>query len=133
MRNFDAKRYAPLILVVALVVTPLAIWAATSGGSKKNDDPLLVERSVGLQGEPELLLSLTAKDVEVTNASSSVQVECKNATGKVIITSSQPWPFVSEPGYNLPHIHQAAESNEIEQARTCAVLGTNKKLEAQVK
>ena len=48
MRNFDMKRYAPVILVVVLVVTPLAIWAGTSGGSKKSDDPLLVERSVGL-------------------------------------------------------------------------------------
>jgi hypothetical protein len=133
MRNFDMKRYAPLILVVLLVVTPLAIWAATSGGSKKSDAPLLVERSVGLQGEPELLLSLTAKDVEVTNTSSAVKVECKNATGKVIISSTQPWPFLAEPGYNLPHVHQAADSNEIEQARSCAVLGTNKKLEAQVK
>jgi hypothetical protein len=133
MRNFDMKRYGPILLIAFLVVTPLAIWAATSGGSKNGDKPLLAERSVGLAGEPELLLSLTSSDVEVTNASTAVRIQCLDATGKVIINGTQPWPFVSEPGYNLAHVHQAADANKVEQARRCRVLGTNKKLEAEVK
>ena len=33
VRRFDVKRYAPLLLLAVLVITPLAIWAATSGGN----------------------------------------------------------------------------------------------------
>ena len=134
MRDFDLRRYGPVLLIVFLVVTPLAIWAATSGGSNDKDtDPLIVERAVGLAGEPELILSVGAEDVQVTSATNSVRVECEDATGKVIIKATQPWPFLTEAGYDYPHAHQAADADQVEQTRRCRVLDTNKKLEAEVK
>ena len=132
MRGFDLKRYGPVLLIVFLVVTPLAIWAATSGGSKSGGgDKFFVERSVGLTGEPELLLTIDDPEVQVAGNRASVEVRCTDATGKVIVKSTQPWPFPPEQGY-APHAHQPAPADKVEQARTCEVLGTNKTLKADV-
>jgi hypothetical protein len=132
VRGFDFRRYAPVILIVVLVVTPLAIWAATSGGSKDNSGKTFyVERSVGFTGEPELLITIDDPAVEVEGDRTSVEVECTDATGKVIVKGTQPWPFPPEQGY-APHAHQPADADKVEQARRCRVIGTNKKLEADV-
>ena len=86
MRGFDFKRYAPVILLVFLVVVPLAIWAATSGGSGSNKNKTFIaERSVGLTGAPELLLTINDPDVEVTNNRTTVKIECEDAKGNVIV------------------------------------------------
>jgi hypothetical protein len=50
----------------------------------------------------------------------------------VIIKTTQPWPFIEEPGYPYPHIHLGDSPEKIEGARRCRVLGTNKRLEAGV-
>ncbi len=133
MRGFDLKRYGPVLLLVALVVTPLAIWAATSGGSDGDGgDPFYVERAVGLTGEPELLLTVDDPDVQVEGGRTSVEVRCSDATGKVIVKGTQPWPFPPEQGF-APHAHQAAPADKVEQTRSCEVLGTNKTLQAEVR
>jgi hypothetical protein len=132
VRSFDLRRHAPLLLIALLVILPLAIWAATSGGS--GDDKkgaFYVERSVGLTGAPELLVTVDDPDVEVTSGQTTVEVECTDATGKPIVKSTQPWPFPLEQGY-APHAHVAASENDVEQTRRCAVIGTNKKLVANV-
>jgi hypothetical protein len=131
VRGFDFRRYAPLLLIGLLVITPLAIWAATSGGSGDDKPTFYVERSVGLTGEPELLITVDDPDVQVTNARSTVEVECTDAAGKPIVKSTQPWPFPPEQGF-APHAHVAASPDEVEQARRCRVTGTNKKLVANV-
>ena len=131
MRDFDFRRYAPLLLIALLVITPLAIWAATSGGSGDDKKTFYVERSVGLNGEAELLLTVDDPDVVVATGQSTVEVECTNATGKPIVKGTQPWPFPPEQGF-APHAHLAASPDEVEQARRCRVTGTNKKLEADV-
>jgi hypothetical protein len=132
MRNLDLRRYTPVIVIVVLVAAPLTIWAATSGGSgggKK--DGLVVERSVSVTGSPELVISIIG-NAEVTNGAASVQVECFDKDGKTIIESPQPWPFVEEPGYPYPHVHQAESPEKVEGSRRCRVLGTDKRLEAKV-
>lgn len=131
MRGLDFKRYGPVILIVFLVVTPLAIWAATSGGSGNGKQKFYVERSVGLTGAPELLITIDDPEVEITNGGDSVEVKCTDGRGKVIVDSKQPWPFPLEAGYP-PHAHQVASVDDVEQARRCSVSGTNKKLEAEV-
>ena len=131
LRGFDLKRYGPVLLIVMLVVTPLAIWAATSGGNKSGGDKFYVERSVGLTGEPELLLTIDDPEVQVAGNAESVKVRCTDATGKVIVKGTQPWPFPPEQGY-APHAHQPAPADKVEQARACEVLGTNKTLKANV-
>jgi hypothetical protein len=121
-----------VIVIVLLVVAPLAIWAATSGGSGDGDKQgLIVERGVSITGEPELILSI-AGDVEVTSGASSVTVECLDKDGKTLIKGTQPWPFIEEPGYPYAHVHQVDSPEKVEGARRCRVLGTNARLEAKV-
>jgi hypothetical protein len=132
MRKLDLRRHAPVIVIVLLVVGPLAIWAATSGGSGGGDKQgLIVERGVSITGEPELVLSI-AGDVEVTSGASSVTVECLDKDGKTLIKGTQPWPFIEEPGYPYAHVHQVDSPEKVEGARRCRVLGTNARLEAKV-
>lgn len=132
MRKVDLRRYAPAIVIVVLVAAPLAIWAATSGGSGGGDkEGLIVERGVSLTGAPELVISIAGK-AEVTSGASSVRVECVDKDGKAIIRAPQPWPFVEEPGYPYPHVHLADDPAKVEGARRCRVSGTDKRLEAAV-
>jgi hypothetical protein len=118
-------------VILVLVAAPLVIWAATSGGSDGGKKGLIVERTVGLNGEPELVISIAGK-VEVTSGASNVRVECTDANGKVIVKGTQPWPFVEEPGYPYAHVHQTDSPEKIEGARRCRVLGTNTRLDAAV-
>jgi hypothetical protein len=131
VRNVDVRRYAPVAVILLLVAAPLAIWAATSGGSDEEQKGLIVERSVGLNGEPELVISI-AGDVQVTSGASNVRVECTDANGTVIVKGTQPWPFIEEPGYPYAHVHQTDSPEKIEGARRCRVLGTDERLEAKV-
>jgi hypothetical protein len=131
VRSFDLRRHAPLLLIALLVITPLAIWAATSGGSGDNKQTFYVERSVGFTGAQELLVTVDDPEVEVTGGRTTVEVECTDATGKAIVKSTQPWPFPPEQGF-APHAHVAASPDEVEQARRCSVIGTNKRLVANV-
>jgi hypothetical protein len=132
MRKLDLRRYGPVIVILALVAVPLAVWAATSGGSRDGDEQgLIAERGVSLEGTPELVLSI-AGDAQVTGGASSVTVECTDKDGRVIIEGTQPWPFVDEPGYPYPHAHQTGPPEKVEGARRCRVLGTDTRLEAQV-
>jgi hypothetical protein len=132
MRRLDLRRHAPVIVIVLLVVGPLAIWAATSGGSGGGDEKgLLVERAVSLTGAPELVLSI-AGDAQVTTGASSVRVECDDKDGKPIIKTTQPWPFVDEPGYPYPHAHLGDSPEKVEGSRRCRVLGTDTRLEGKV-
>jgi hypothetical protein len=132
VRNFDLRRYAPLLLLAVLIIVPLAIWAATSGGSGEDKETFYVERSVGLRGEPELLVTVDDPEVEVAGGRSTVEVECTDAEGRSILKGTQPWPFQVETGYTAPHAHVAASEDEIQQARECRVIGTNKPLAAEV-
>ena len=133
MRNFDLRRYAPVIVIVLLVAGPLAIWAATSGGSgggaKKTG--LIVERGVSFTGAPELVVSINGQ-AEVTTGADTVRIECTDNDGNVIIKTSQPWPFIDEPGYPYPHVHLGDSPEKVEGSRHCRVIGTDKRLEAAV-
>ena len=132
MRKLDLRRHAPVIVLVLLVVAPLAIWAATSGGSGDGEKQgLIVERGVSVTGEPELVISI-AGDVKVTSGATSVTIECVDTNGKVLIKGTQPWPFIEEPGYPYAHVHQVDSPEKVEGARRCRVLGTDTKLESKV-
>ena len=86
MRNLDLRRYGPVIVILALVAVPLAIWAATSGGSdSKEKQGLLVERSVSVTGAPELVISIVGGGVELTTPADTVRIECMDKDGNVII------------------------------------------------
>ena len=129
MRRLDLRRHAPVIVIVLLVVAPLAIWAATSGGSGEDDKQgLIVERGVSITGEPELVLSI-AGNMQVT---SGVQRHdrVRGQGGKVLIKGTQSWPFIEEPGIRT-HMCIRRLAEKVEGARRCRVLGTDTRLEAK--
>jgi hypothetical protein len=124
---------APAALMAVIVVAPLALWAASpSGGDEKS---LIVERATDLSGAPELIVYLGEDDLNTlrtTNGEKAVRVECRGRDGQVILDARQRWPFVSEPGYDYPHVHQAASFEQLQRADRCRLRGTRVRLEGQV-
>ena len=57
-RRFDRKTIIPLLAILALVVCPIAIWAATSGGG---GDKLRIDQGVSVYGGPEIVVNVPKK------------------------------------------------------------------------
>jgi len=127
-----ARSAAPAALMVVIVAMPLVLWAASSGGVEQG---LIVERATDLPGGPELLVNLADKDLnklQMTRGRRAVRVECLGRGGEVVLDARQRWPFISEPGYDYPHVHQRATREQLVQAERCRLRGTRVRLEAEV-
>jgi hypothetical protein len=127
------KSVAPAALISIFMAAPLLVWAGSSGGDEKS---LIVERATSLTGAPELIVSLGDEDLNTlgtTDGKGAVRVECLGREGQVVLTAEQRWPFINEPGYDYPHVHQAASRKQLQQADTCRLRGTRVRLEADVK
>jgi hypothetical protein len=127
------KAVAPMASIVVIIAAPLLVWAGSSEG---DEETLIVERASGVTGAPEFLISLADEDLntlETTNGKRAVRVECLGREGQVVLDSEQRWPFISEPGYDYPHAHQAASAEQLQRADRCRLRGTRVRLEADVK
>lgn len=127
-----ARSAAPAALMVVIVAMPLVLWAASSGGVEQG---LIVERATDLPGGPELLVNLADKDLnklQMTRGRRAVRVECLGRGGEVVLDARQRWPFITEPGYDYPHVHQRATREQLVQAERCRLRGTRVRLEADV-
>ena len=124
----------PKAVLLVIIAVPLIAWTATSSGG--GDVPnLIVERATGLTGAPELLVSLGDDDlntVESTGGKRAVRLECIGREGRVVFAAEQKWPFIDEPGYAYPHVHQPASREQLQRADRCRLQGTRKRLEADV-
>ena len=127
------KSMAPLALTAVLIATPLALWTASSGDE---EETLVVERATGITGSPEFIVYLEDDDLntlKTTHGKRTVRVECLGREGQVVLDSKQRWPFLNnEPGFDSPHIHQAASREQVQQAERCRLRGTRVRLEADV-
>jgi hypothetical protein len=127
------KTIVPVALTIVLIATPLALWTASSGDE---DETLIVERATGVTGSPEFIVYLEDDDLntlKTTHGKRTVRVECLGREGQVVLDSKQRWPFVNnEPGFDSPHIHQAASREQLQQADRCRLRGTRVGLEADV-
>lgn len=127
------KAAMPIGFAVVLVVTPLAVWAATSSGDR---NPLSVDRANALTGAPELLVSLvdaTVNTLATTDGEATIRVRCIDRDGRLVLDAQQKWPFVHERGYEYPHAHQLASVEQVLQADRCTVSGPRIRMEADVK
>lgn len=127
-----ARSAAPAALMVVIVAMPLVLWAASSGGVEQG---LIVERATDLPGGPELLVNLADKNLnklQMTRGRRAVRVECLGRGGEVVLDARQRWPFITEPGYDYPHVHQRATREQLVQAERCRLRGTRVRLEADV-
>jgi hypothetical protein len=126
------KSVAPKALIAVIIAAPLVAWTISSRGGEER---LIVERWTGLNGTPELLISLGEDDLntlETTNGKRIVRVECVGDEGEVVLDDEQKWPFVDEAGYDYPHVHQAASRDQLQRADSCRLRGTRVALEADV-
>lgn len=125
------KTLAPLGVILLIVATPLAVWTSSSGGDAQT---LIVQRATGQTGAPELIVYLADKELntlETTGGKRAVRVECVDG-GRVVLAARHKWPFINEPGFDFPHVHQRASRQLVRRADSCRVLGTRIGLEADV-
>jgi hypothetical protein len=126
------KKVGPGVLIAAVMATPLIVWATTSAG---DDKILIVERATSRAGTPELIVSLSEDDqnnLETTNGKRAVRVTCHDREGDVVLEGNQTWPFKNERGYDYPHAHQAATSEQLRRAERCRLEGPRVPLVAEV-
>jgi hypothetical protein len=131
-RRLDPKTILPILTILVLVVVPIAIWAATSGGGKNN---LRIDQGVSVYGEPEIVVNVPKKlntPGEATN-STSVKLICVDASGKTVLATAQYWPFINESGYPYPHIHQPVTPKQLQEIARCRLEGTKTKLEGALR
>ena len=120
--RLDSKTVVPALAILALIVVPILIWAATSGGS---GDQLRIDQGVSVYGEPEIVVNVPVKlnnPAEAHN-SPSVRLVCVDGGGKTVLATDQDWPFINEPGYPYPHVHQPVSDAQLKAVATCTVDG----------
>jgi hypothetical protein len=130
--SLDRKTLLPALAILALIVVPVLIWAATSGGS---GNELRIDQGVNVYGSPEIVVNVPKKlntPAEANNAT-SVRLTCVDSGGSTVLATTQVWPFITEPGYPLPHIHQPVTPAQMQQIATCRVEGTKTKLEGPLR
>jgi hypothetical protein len=131
-RGLDARTVIPALAVLALIVVPILIWATTSGGSDKE---LRIDEGVSVTGGPEIVVNVP-KDRNTpgeTRNSSNVKLVCLDAGGDTVLATDLDWPFINEPGYPLPHQHQAVTPEQLQEIAKCRLEGTKTKLEGNLR
>ena len=130
--GFDRKTVVPALAILAVIVVPVLIWATTSGGSS---DQLRIDQGVSVYGEPEIVVNVPAKLNTPAEAKNSLNVRlvCVDAGGKTVLATDQAWPFINEPGYPYPHIHQPVTPKQLQAIAKCRVDGTKTKLEGNLR
>jgi hypothetical protein len=131
-RRFDRRTAIPIAALAVLVIAPVAIWAATSGGS---DTSLRVDQGVSASGGPEIVVNVPKKlnNTDETKGATTVMLICDDAGGKAVLQRKQGWPFINEPGYPWPHIHQAVTPAQLQEIARCRLDGTKTKLEGNLR
>jgi hypothetical protein len=128
------KRFGPKALIVLVIAAPMVAWTAASQSEKAED--LIVERWAGLDGTPELLVSLgdrALNSLATTKGKKAVRVKCVDRDGKLVLDGEHKWPFIWEKGFDYAHAHQKATRVELLKIDRCSLLGPQIRLEAGVK
>jgi hypothetical protein len=131
-RSLDRKTILAALAILTLIVAPVLIWAATSGGS---DNELRIDQGVSLVGQPEIVVNVP-KNLNTpaeTNNSSNVKLICVDASGDPVLSTDQDWPFIDEPGYPWPHIHQPVTPQQLQRIAKCRIDGTKTKLQGNLR
>jgi hypothetical protein len=122
-RRRDRKSLLPAVLIAAVIIVPAAIWALGAGGG---DDSLRVEQYVSYYtGGPEIVIAIPRKynNMAETGNKANVVVVCFDSGGKQVLRANADWPFIEEPGYDLPHVHQPVSDAQLKAVATCTVDG----------
>lgn len=131
-RRPDRKTLLPIVAIGALILVPVAIWAASSGGSEKK---LRVEQAVSAYGGPEIVVNVprTLNNADEVGGKARVKLICVDASGATVFTSDEDWPFINEPGYPYPHAHRSVTPKQLQAIAKCRLEGTKTKLEGNLR
>ena len=132
VRRLDRKTLLPIAAIAALILVPVAIWAATSGGSEKK---LRIDQAVSAYGSPEIVVNIprTLNTADEVGGKASVKLVCVDASGDTVLAADEDWPFINEPGYPYPHIHQTVTPKQLQAMAKCRIEGTKTKLEGNLR
>ena len=100
---------------------------ACSGGGDGEKGKLRVERYTNAGGYLELIVSvegIVTRKPGIATSARQVGVVCSDRSGRTTVSAREPWPFPTEPGFGLPHIHQSATPQQIDQTVRCRLTGT---------
>jgi hypothetical protein len=130
--SLDRKTLLPGLAILALIVVPVLLWAASSGGS---GNKLRIDQGVNVYGSPEIVVNVPKKMNFASEATTPnrVQLICVDSGGGTVLHTPQPWPFIIEPGYPLPHIHQPVTPAQMQKIATCRLEGTKSKFEGPLR
>jgi hypothetical protein len=128
----DRRTLLPIAAIAALIVVPVAIWAATSGGS---DTKLRIDEAVTPSGSPEIVVNIPGRlnTRDETSNSANVKLICVDGGGDTVLSTDQDWPFINEPGYPDPHVHQIVTPAQLQRIAKCRLEGTKTKLEGELR
>jgi hypothetical protein len=132
-RERRRRATAPAALIATVIAAPLIVWTASSGGD--DEKSLIVERWTNDKGAPELIVSLTEKELntlETTDGKRTVRLRCKGREGQAVLDDTPKWPFITEKGYEYPHVHQPATAEQVQRADSCRLGVDDLSLEADV-
>jgi hypothetical protein len=117
----------PAILIAAVIIVPVAIWAVASGGG--GGDELRVEQYT-LDGQQEIVVGIPRKynNMAETGNKANVVLVCFDGGGRQVLETNQSWPFIEEPGYDLPHTHQPVSQDQLNAVAKCTVRGMKHEL-----
>jgi len=130
--RLDSKTIVPALGILALIIVPVLVWAATSGGS---GDKLRIDQGVSVFGGPEIVVNVPKKLnlASETGGATSVKLICEDGRGNAVLSTNQPWPFINEVGYPYPHIHQSVTPKQLQAIATCHLVGTKTKLSGNLR
>lgn len=134
MQEDSRGKWTAFAVILAVLVLGILLVVVLGGGSSKEEYTLKLERLPAAAGIEELVVSIP----KAVNASSvargrpTVGLECRDGNQKVVLRTRHPWPFVDEPGYALPHIHEPASPQVLRVIASCRLTGTTVRLAGEL-
>jgi hypothetical protein len=92
--SLDRKTLLPGLAILALIVVPVLLWAASSGGS---GNKLRIDQGVNVYGSPEIVVNVPKKMNFASEATTPnrVQLICVDSGGGTVLHTPQPWPSIN--------------------------------------
>jgi hypothetical protein len=127
-------KWAVFAAILAVLVVGILLVAVLGGGSSDEEYALKVERMPGAPGTEELVVSVpdAVNAARVARDKPTVGLVCFDGRHRVVLRKRHPWPFVDEPGYALPHIHEPASPQVLRVIASCKLTGTTIPLEGEL-
>ena len=135
MGSFDINTIGPAIAVLAIMVIPLIVWSASSGGEASETGDFMVEWDPSKGGDPLLTVTIAERlnKSDTAKNGKDVKLECLDGAGQVVAQTTQPLPFIDdEPGYGA-HAHQLIPGDRIDSVEKCRLRGARVPLEGDLR